>query len=81
MKGKGKGAAAGCAIRVGDESKDKVNYFVASGTPGKASDVFLAPKWSLDRVLLKPDDLKKSAGTTSAAAKPAKPAGKLAAKK
>jgi Domain of unknown function (DUF4340) len=78
VKGKGKGAAAGCAIRVGDESKDKVSYFVASA---KGTDVFLAPKWSLDRVLVKPDDLKKSGGTTSAAAKPAKPAGKLAAKK
>ena len=79
-KGKGKGAAAGCVIRVGDETKDKASYLVATGTPGKASDVFLAPKWSLDRILVKPDDLKKS-GTTTAAAKPAKPAGKLAAKK
>jgi Domain of unknown function (DUF4340) len=80
VKGKGKGAAAGCAIRVGDETKDKVSYFVASGTTGKATDVYLAPKWSLDRILVKPDDLKKS-GSTTAAAKPAKPTGKLAAKK
>jgi hypothetical protein len=79
VKGKGKGAAAGCVIRVGDESKDKVSYFVASG---KGADVFLAPKWSLDRVLVKPDDLKKAGGTTAATApKPAKPAAKLAAKK
>jgi hypothetical protein len=77
VKAKGKGAAAGCLIRVGDETKDKVSYFVATG---KGTDVFLAPKWSLDRILVKPDDLKKS-GTTTAAAKPAKPAGKLAAKK
>jgi hypothetical protein len=75
VKGKG---AAGCAIRVGDESKDKVSYFVATG---KGTDVFLAPKWSLDRILVKPDDLKKSGSTTTAAAKPAKPAAKLAAKK
>jgi hypothetical protein len=78
VKGKGKGAAAGCVIRVGDETQDKVSYFVASG---KGADVFLAPKWSLDRVLVKPDDLKKGSGTTTAAAKPGKPAGKLAAKK
>ncbi|HEY4395211.1 MAG TPA: DUF4340 domain-containing protein, partial [Polyangia bacterium] len=78
VKGKGKGAAAGCVIRVGDETKDKVSYFVAGG---KSGDVFLAPKWSLDRILVKPDDLKKSGGTTTAAAKPAKPPGKLAAKK
>ncbi len=73
-----KGKKTGCAIRVGDETKDKVSYFVASG---KGTDVYLAPKWSLDRILVKPDDLKKSGGTTTAAAKPAKPAGKLAAKK
>jgi hypothetical protein len=78
VKAKGKGAAAGCVLRVGDETKDKVSYFVATG---KGTDVFLAPKWSLDRILVKPDDLKKSGGPTTAAAKPAKPAGKLAAKK
>jgi hypothetical protein len=71
---------ATCALRVGDESKDKVSYYVATG---KGTDVFLAPKWSLDRVLVKPDDLKKSGGPspTSAAAKPAKPTSKLATKK
>jgi Domain of unknown function (DUF4340) len=78
VKGKGKGAAAGCAIRVGDETKDKVSYFVASG---KGTDVYLAPKWSLDRILVKPDDLKKSGGATTAATRPAKPTAKLAAKK
>ena len=73
-----KAKGAGCIIRVGDETKDKVSYFVGTG---KGTDVYLAPKWSLDRILVKPDDLKKSGGTTTAAAKPAKPAGKLAAKK
>jgi hypothetical protein len=78
VKGKSKG---GCAVRVGDETKDKVSYFVAGG---KGTEVYLAPKWSLDRILVKPDDLKKSGGATTAAAKPAKPAkpaSKIAAKK
>ncbi|HVT08725.1 MAG TPA: DUF4340 domain-containing protein [Polyangia bacterium] len=53
-KSKDKGAAA-CVVKVGDESKDKLNYYVAT-TKG---DVMLAPKWSVDRILVKPDDLKK----------------------
>jgi hypothetical protein len=75
VKGKGK---AGCQFKIGDESSDKTNYFV---TGGKGPDVYQAPKWALDRILVKPDDLKKTGGTTTAAAKPAKPAGKLSAKK
>jgi len=50
-------AHPGCLIRVGDETKDKLNYAVALG---KSSDVLLAPKWSLDRILVKTDDLKKA---------------------
>ena len=57
MKAKSKGAA-GCVIKVGDESKDKLSYFV---TAGKGPDVYTAPKWSVDRVLVKLDDLKKKA--------------------
>ncbi len=53
-KSKDKGAAL-CQVKVGDETKDKLNYFVA--TP--KGDVMLAPKWSVDRILVKPDDLKK----------------------
>jgi uncharacterized protein DUF4340 len=56
-KGKGK-AAATCTIKVGDETKDKLNYYVMSG---KSSDVYLAPKWNIDRVMVKVDDLKKGA--------------------
>jgi hypothetical protein len=67
-----------CVVHVGDETKDKVNYYV---TKDKAPDVFLAPKWAVDRILVKPDDLKKAGGTTTAAAKPSKPIAKLAAKK
>ncbi len=55
-KSKEKGAPV-CQVKVGDESKDKLNYFVMSG---KSPDVLLAPKWSVDRILVKPDDLKKA---------------------
>jgi hypothetical protein len=52
---KGKGGAS-CLLKVGDESKDKVNYHLVSGTK---PDVYLAPKWSIDRILVKTTDLKK----------------------
>ena len=69
-KSKGtKSSAPACLVRVGDESSDKVSYFVATA---KSPDVYLAPKWAVDRILVKPDDLKKAGGTTTAA-KPAKP--------
>jgi hypothetical protein len=54
-KSKEKGAPV-CQLKVGDETKDKLSYYVA--TP--KGDVLLAPKWSVDRVLVKPDDLKKT---------------------
>jgi uncharacterized protein DUF4340 len=74
-KGKGqKSSAPACLVRVGDETGDKVSYFVSSA---KSPDVYLAPKWAVDRILVKPDDLKKGAGGTTAA-NPAKPAGKRA---
>ena len=83
-KSKGsKSSAPACLVRVGDESSDKVSYFVSSA---KSPDVYLAPKWAIDRILVKPEDLKKTGGTTTAA-KPAQPgkkaggAGKLAAAK
>jgi hypothetical protein len=60
-KGPGKGGSApACQIRVGGETKDKINYYVASA---KTPDVYTAPKWSVDRILIKPDDLKKAAPT------------------
>jgi hypothetical protein len=46
-----------CQVKVGDETKDKLNYYVMSG---KGADVLVAPKWSVDRILVKPDDLKKT---------------------
>ena len=58
VKAKGN-AAAGCLVKVGDESKDKLNYFVTSG---KNPDVVTAPKWNVDRILVKVDDLKKAGG-------------------
>jgi Domain of unknown function (DUF4340) len=47
---------APCSVKVGDETKDKQSVFVQST---KGPDVYLAPKWSLDRLLVKVDDLKK----------------------
>ena len=67
-KGKNK---ASCALKVGDETKDKLNYYLMSD---KGSDVYLAPKWNVDRILVKLDDLKKGAAAPAVAAKsPAKP--------
>ena len=38
---------------------------------GKGTDVYLAPKWNVDRVMVKLDDLKKgAAGSAPVAAKP-----------
>ena len=82
-KSKGaKSSASACLVRVGDESADKANYMVATA---KGPDVYLAPKWAVDRILVKPDDLKKAAAAAATpAAKPAKTtagASKVAAKK
>jgi Domain of unknown function (DUF4340) len=45
-----------CVLKIGDESKDKVNYAVQSGS---SPDVYLVAKWQADRALVKVDDLKK----------------------
>jgi Domain of unknown function (DUF4340) len=45
-----------CNFKVGAETADKQSYYVAAAG---APDVFVAPKWSVDRVLVKLDDLKK----------------------
>jgi hypothetical protein len=45
-----------CVLKIGDEAKDKINYAVEIGT---APEVYLGPKWSIDRYLAKLDDLKK----------------------
>lgn len=78
ISAKAKSGKETCVVHVGDQTKDKANYYV---TKDKGSDVLLAPKWAVDRIMVKPDDLKKTGGPTTAAAKPAKPAGKLAANK
>ena len=51
---KSKDKKKSCTLKIGDESSDKTNRFVAVG-----SDVLVAPKWSIDRVLVKVEDLKK----------------------
>jgi hypothetical protein len=66
---KGKGAT--CSVKVGDETKDKLNYYVMTST---SPDVYLAPKWNVDRVLVKVDDLKK--GGSAVAAGPPNPHGR-----
>jgi hypothetical protein len=46
----------GCSLKVGAELADKQNSYVGVvGSP----DVMVVPKWALDRVLIKVDDLKK----------------------
>jgi hypothetical protein len=45
-----------CAVKIGDESRDKQNVYAQTG---KGSDVYLLPKWSVDRILVKVADLKK----------------------
>ncbi|HEY5281486.1 MAG TPA: DUF4340 domain-containing protein [Polyangia bacterium] len=45
-----------CVLKVGSETSDKGNYFVQVGSQ---PDIFTVPKWSVDRVLVKLDDLKK----------------------
>lgn len=45
-----------CQLKVGSETSDKGNYYVqVNGQP----DVYTVAKWSVDRVLVKVDDLKK----------------------
>ncbi len=43
-------------FKVGNETKDKQNVYLTSS---KSPDIYLAPKWSTDRLLQKIDDLKK----------------------
>jgi len=52
-----KSKAATCALKVGDETKDKQSYFVQAGS---SPDVYLVPKWSADRILVKVADIKKT---------------------
>jgi hypothetical protein len=43
-------------FKVGEDAKDKTNVYLQSS---KSPDVYLVPKWSVDRLLVKVDDLKK----------------------
>ncbi|HET6279450.1 MAG TPA: DUF4340 domain-containing protein [Polyangia bacterium] len=51
-----KGKASTCALKIGNETSDKQNYYVQSGV---SPDVYLIGKWAIDRALVKVDDLKK----------------------
>lgn len=46
----------GCQLKVGSETGDKSSYYVQIGNQ---PDVLVAAKWSVDRILVKVDDLKK----------------------
>jgi hypothetical protein len=50
------GKGGSCSLKVGAESSDKQNvYLAATGMPAP----LVVPKWSVDRILVKLDDLKK----------------------
>jgi hypothetical protein len=45
-----------CLLKIGSETSDKSNYYVqVDGQP----DIFTVAKWSVDRIIIKLDDLKK----------------------
>jgi hypothetical protein len=46
----------GCVLKIGSETSDKGNYYVQIGSQ---PDILTVPKWSVDRILVKLDDLKK----------------------
>jgi hypothetical protein len=43
-------------FKVGEETKDKQNVYLTSS---KSPDIYVVPKWAVDRLLVKVDDLKK----------------------
>src|ERR1017187_1362295 len=53
---KGQGFAEDNSLKVGSETSEKGNFYVQANGQ---SDIFIVPKWGLDRVLVKLDDLKK----------------------
>ncbi len=69
---KGK-AGVTCSVKIGDETKDKLSYHVVSG---KGTDVYLTPKWNVDRLLQKVGDLKKGAAPPPPVAAGANPHGR-----
>jgi len=46
----------GCALKVGSETSDKSNFYVQVDNQ---PDILTVPKWSVERILVKLDDLKK----------------------
>jgi hypothetical protein len=62
-----KSKTATCTAKIGDETKDKLSYHVMSG---KGTEVYLTPKWNVDRLLQKLDDLKKGGPAPVAAGNP-----------
>jgi hypothetical protein len=56
ISAKGKKGGYTCSIKIGDDAKDKQNVYALTS---KGPDVYLLPKWSVDRLLVKVADLKK----------------------
>jgi hypothetical protein len=46
----------GCTLKIGGETADKSNYYVQASTQ---PEVVIVPKWSVDRIVIKLDELKK----------------------
>ncbi len=46
----------GCTLKIGGETSDKNNYHVQIGSQ---PDILVVPKWSVDRIVIKLDELKK----------------------
>ena len=53
----GQSRNASCTIRVGGESTDAPGYFVQTPT---SPDVFIVPKWMIDRIVVPLDELRKA---------------------
>lgn len=60
---KAKAGKGTCTVKIGDATKDGGSYYAQTA---KGPDVYLVAKWSADRILVKPDDLKKSGTATNA---------------
>jgi hypothetical protein len=66
----GSGSGKTCVVKVGAELPDKQNRYAQVGS---APEVYVIPKWTVERVAKKVDDLKKKDTSPSASATPPSP--------
>jgi hypothetical protein len=66
------GGGKSCLIKVGAELPDKQSRYAQVGS---APEVYVIPKWTVERVAKKVDDLKKKDGTSASATPPPSPHG------